>query len=405
MSNTSQTSGGAPGSRSAQALFRSVGLLADGPVRWGMPVRVGGPGVFVVELAAPLPAPPIALTKVGKWIEHVPDLRLDGERPASRELLARLASFWLPDQTVLYVDGSTSSIGGRIAAMYRTELGDRRPYAGGHWLRTLTVLEQLRIWWAPTDAVDESLLELVVAFADGVGEAESSGLPDTSVILPFANLVSPTDERKAHGITAPLLDNQPAPPPLGTTVVRGTKPARAASTRAGGAASGSATRAPRAPAQQAGRPAEPTHLTQDGLERVSEELRELVEVRRPAVVARIRAARELGDLKENAEYHAAREEQSFLEGRIQALEARLRSAVLVDSGQSHAVLIGSTVVVDTEAGQLVYTVVGPADSSPTEGRISFASPVGKALMGRVAGDEIEVATPAGAHHYRIVEVR
>ncbi len=64
---------------------------------------------------------------------------------------------------------------------------------------------------------------------------------------------------------------------------------------------------------------------------MSEELRELVEVRRPAVVARIRAARELGDLKENAEYHAAREEQSFLEGRIQALEARLRSAVLVDS--------------------------------------------------------------------------
>jgi transcription elongation factor GreA len=367
-----------------------------------MPVRVGGAGVFVVELPAPQPTAPLALTKVGKWIEHAPDLRLDGERPASKELLARLASFWLPDQAVLYIDGSSSSIGGRIAAMLRTELGDRRPYAGGHWLKALTSLDDLRIWWAPTDAVEESLLELTLAFADGVDPSVSGGLPDTSVILPFANLVSPTGDRKKHGISGALVDNTPPPPALGTTVVAGT--ARRTTARPGATPAGSRTRAAKAPAPPPSRPAEPTYLTQEGLDRVRDELHELVQVRRPAVVARIRAARELGDLRENAEYHAAREEQSFLEGRIQALEARLRGAVLVEAEASPSAILGSTVVVETEAGEQRYLLVGSADANPAEGRISVASPVGKALLGHHPGDEVEVRTPAGSHSYRIVEV-
>ena len=80
----------------AAALFRAVGLMADGPVVWGRPVPARGSGVFVIELPAPLHHAPLELTRIGKWLEHVPGLRLDGEHPTSRALAARLESFWLP---------------------------------------------------------------------------------------------------------------------------------------------------------------------------------------------------------------------------------------------------------------------------------------------------------------------
>ncbi len=95
----------------AATLFRSVGLMSDGPLPWGRPVPERGPGVFVVEFPAPLSSAPIELTRVGKWLEHVPDLRLDGERPTSKALAARLAAFWLPSQVVLYVGATSTSVG------------------------------------------------------------------------------------------------------------------------------------------------------------------------------------------------------------------------------------------------------------------------------------------------------
>ncbi|MGH2465950.1 MAG: hypothetical protein ACRDGI_10860, partial [Candidatus Limnocylindrales bacterium] len=92
-----------PRSLGAAELLRSVGLLADGPVRWGNPVRVGGPGVYVVELAAPQKSAPIDHMLVAHWIERVPSLTLDGARPTQRELAVRMGEFWLPDETVVYV--------------------------------------------------------------------------------------------------------------------------------------------------------------------------------------------------------------------------------------------------------------------------------------------------------------
>ena len=85
-----------PRSLGAAELLRSVGLLADGPVHWGNPVRVGGPGVYIVELAAPLKSAPVDHQIVGQWIERVPGLTLDGARPTARELAVRLGEFWLP---------------------------------------------------------------------------------------------------------------------------------------------------------------------------------------------------------------------------------------------------------------------------------------------------------------------
>jgi transcription elongation factor GreA len=146
-------------------------------------------------------------------------------------------------------------------------------------------------------------------------------------------------------------------------------------------------------------------LTADGAARLRAELTELVEVRRPEVVARIRAAKELGDLKENADYHAAREEQSFLEGRIQSLEARLRVAVVAASPAAGAGAdIGSRVTVEVDGETETYTLVGSAEADASAKRLSVASPVGRALVGTQAGDLVTVETPRGPALYRVLGV-
>ncbi len=136
------------------------------------------------------------------------------------------------------------------------------------------------------------------------------------------------------------------------------------------------------------------------------ELDELIGVQRPQIIARIRTAKEHGDLKENAEYHAAREEQSFLEGRVQALEARLRSAVIVKAPAAGSrVGLGSVVTVEDDGDEVAYTIVGADESNPGAGRISSSSPVGRALVGHDVGDEIVVRTPAGDRTYRILAIK
>src|SRR6266540_3051192 len=101
----------------APELIRSTGLLADGPAQLGRRVPASGPGIYVVELAVASPTAPIDLARIGSWIERVPGLRLDGERPNPKALAARLASFWLPGQTVLFIGATDGSIGGRLAAL------------------------------------------------------------------------------------------------------------------------------------------------------------------------------------------------------------------------------------------------------------------------------------------------
>ena len=402
----------------AASLLRSVGLMADGPAVWGRPVPAQGPGVFVIELPAPLPAAPIELSRVGKWIERVATLRLDGERPVSRALAARLGSFWLPSQAVVYIGASDASVARRVAAIGKTELGDRRPAAGGHWIKTLRTLDGVKVWWAATAATEEYEDALLAAFAAGVPDADLDGLPDRSVVLPWANLRRPTGERKATGLTGSLIAEAVEAPPPPTRVVavpdgdaegaRGEPPAPRRRT--------TTPRTPRAAAKAPGvRPTEIAAtgaivgveaLTADGDARLRAELDELTLVKRPQIISRIRTAKEHGDLKENAEYHAAREEQSFLEGRVQAIEARLRSAVIVEApaAGSH-VGLGSMVTVDDDGETVSYTIVGADESDPARGRISSSSPVGRALVGRNTGDYVVVATPAGERRYRILEIK
>lgn len=209
-----------PRSIGAGELLRSVGLMADGPVTWGRPIPTGKPGVYVVEWPEARAEAPVELTNVGKWIERLPTLRMDGERPTSRAVAARLHDFWLPGQTVVYVGMTAASIGGRVGAFYRTPLGDRKPHAGGQWLQTLRGLDRARVWWAVTDAPEEYEDALFSAFAAAVDTSPEAAprLPDRAVVLPFANLQTATGVRKAHGLTGTLEPRPAELPAPGTTV-------------------------------------------------------------------------------------------------------------------------------------------------------------------------------------------
>jgi transcription elongation factor GreA len=148
-------------------------------------------------------------------------------------------------------------------------------------------------------------------------------------------------------------------------------------------------------------------ITPEGLEAVRREHHELTNQRRPAIVAKIKAARELGDLSENFEYHAAKNEQGMMEARIRELEAIIKNHVLIESTTANGVVgMGSTVrfVEDGEDEEETYRIVGPAEANPKEGRVSFESAVGKALMGRRVGDRIPITTPGGAYTVRITAV-
>jgi transcription elongation factor GreA len=149
----------------------------------------------------------------------------------------------------------------------------------------------------------------------------------------------------------------------------------------------------------------PEYLTRDGLEKLRRELDELVNVRRAEVATRIHDAKEHGDLSENAEYEDAKNEQAFVEGRIQALENLVRNAIIIDEshGSDH-VQIGSTVVVESSDGRQSYTIVGSAEASPDDGRISNESPVGRALLGHRKGETVVVKVPAGDFSYKIVSI-
>lgn len=150
---------------------------------------------------------------------------------------------------------------------------------------------------------------------------------------------------------------------------------------------------------------EAVYLTADGRRRLEAELERLTTVERTEIAARLHSAIKDGDLSENAAYTAAKEDQGHLEGRISQIQANLRRAVLIDENSgSGQVVLGSKVTVEDDDGVLTYQLVGPLEAAPAEGRISNQSPVGRALMGHSAGDDVEFETPGGQNRMRVVKV-
>lgn len=150
-------------------------------------------------------------------------------------------------------------------------------------------------------------------------------------------------------------------------------------------------------------------MTQAGHVKLEEELRDLKIVQRPAIIRAIATAREHGDLKENAEYHAAREQQSLAEGRIKEIGALLADANIIDIShiQSDKVMFGATVTIVNEETdkESIYQIVGEVEADLSKGRISNTSPIGRTLIGKKVGDSFIVITPAGEKYFEVLDLR
>ena len=332
-------------------------------------------------------------------------------------------SFWLPDQPVLHIGSTPGSVAGRVAAIAKTVPGDAKPAASGLWLHFLRNLGR------PAGLVggDRRARGVRGRAARGVRGRDHrrrprGRRPRARPARPPASCRGPCcGHRRAiaqgdghHEPAAPRGQGARAaagdadrPVPAGRGGRRaGTRPSAPAARRPA-AAPGGSRRRPAYAAQGSPRkpPPEPVLVSAEGLERLQAELAGLL-AERPGVIKRIATAREHGDLKENAEYHAAREEQGFLEGRIKALEAKLKVAQVVAPTERGArVELGSRVKLDEDGEETVeLQVVGSAEANSREGRISSVSPVGAALMGRRVGDAVTIVTPGGEIHYRVLEI-
>lgn len=147
-------------------------------------------------------------------------------------------------------------------------------------------------------------------------------------------------------------------------------------------------------------------ITKEGLDKLEKELDYLKNTKRHEMSQRIKIAKDHGDLSENAEYHEAKDEQGFVEGRILELEHLLKTAIVAEEVvNSDIVVVGSSVVVDRQGERLTLTIVGSTEADPARGKISLESPIGEALLDKKVNDEVEVKLPNGIVVYKILEIK
>ena len=147
------------------------------------------------------------------------------------------------------------------------------------------------------------------------------------------------------------------------------------------------------------------YLTKDGLVKLKDELRELTEVKRPEVAQKIKTARELGDISENAMYDTAKQEQAFVEGRITELNDILKKALVLENGANDGKIgVGCRVTVHIEGDEEQFHIVGAPEASPLDKKISIESPLGVALSGKSVGDEVTIEAPVGKLTYKIIKI-
>lgn len=147
------------------------------------------------------------------------------------------------------------------------------------------------------------------------------------------------------------------------------------------------------------------YLTKEGLEKLKQELKDLVETKRPEIAKRIQSAREMGDISENSEYDAARQEQSYIEGRIAELEEVIKTAKVSDKpNKKDTVNVGCKVTVHIDGQEEMFHIVGAPEANPLEKKISHESPLGTALMGKKLGEKVVVEAPIGELTYTILKI-
>lgn len=187
-------------------LLSAAGLRRSGGARWGEPVGLEVPGVYLVSLHTDAyglqgcrERCPVSTVSVERLLAARPELRLDGSRPTAAVLAARIAAFWLPDEPVLYVGLTKRSVSKRVAEYHRTPLGARSPHAGGWFLKVLADLRTLHVHVARTDDFVEAERAMLRAFAAAASPEAVADLHDPDNPLPFANL-DLAGVRKRHGI-------------------------------------------------------------------------------------------------------------------------------------------------------------------------------------------------------------
>lgn len=189
-------------------LFTDSGKEILGQVKWGQKVNCNYPGIYVVaitdsaeKIVCSVDAP-ISVKIVQDWITYVPKLNLDGKRPRYEDLVNRLKEFWIPDETILYIGKAGTSLKDRVNQYYNTRLGDPKPHAGGHWIKTLENLSDLNIFW--TTSVGEKAKDVeerfIKNFIRNVSNESKQNLFDPEHPFPFANLEFPKGTRKRHGL-------------------------------------------------------------------------------------------------------------------------------------------------------------------------------------------------------------
>lgn len=146
------------------------------------------------------------------------------------------------------------------------------------------------------------------------------------------------------------------------------------------------------------------YITKEGLQKLKDELKELIDVKRPEVAQQIQSAREMGDISENAAYDEAKREQAFIEGRISELEDIIKNSKVADSVASEEIVVGSKVTLHVDGGKEIFHIVGAPEANPLEQKISHESPLGSALLGKKVGEKVQVEAPIGKLTYTILKI-
>lgn len=188
-------------------LFDSVGKEIMGQVKWNEKIACDLPGVYCVSISnnenvlKTIEKYPVSLSEIEEWINYVPNMKIDGNIPTVEEVAERLSKFWLPKETILYIGKAGTSLRKRVNQYYKTKLGDKRPHAGGHWLKTLDIINELNIFWTTSGEqnAEELEQELLSKFVESINYKNE--LYDAEHPFPFANREYPRGNRKIHNIS------------------------------------------------------------------------------------------------------------------------------------------------------------------------------------------------------------
>lgn len=194
--------------RSVKQLFINSGKEILGQVKWGQKINCKFPGIYVVAITDSAEEVvcsddvPISEKIVQDWINYVPKLKLDGKRPNHEDVANRLKAFWITDETILYRGKAGTSLKDRVNQYYNTKLGNPKPHAGGHWIKTLENLNELNIFWTTSEGERARDVEkrFLNTFIENVSDESKQKLFDPEHPFPFANLEFPKGTRKRHGL-------------------------------------------------------------------------------------------------------------------------------------------------------------------------------------------------------------